>query len=134
MKFQGRVKKILPVRSGVSQKTGNEWKTMPFIFEYYEEDNARFPDSVVLETYDTKVIDNLKEGMEIIVGFGHRTREYEGRWYNELRIYSLESVAKATQQPAAAPQSPQPGSQPQQPVQQPESPQNAAADTDDLPF
>ena len=132
MKFQGRVKKILPARSGVSQKTGNEWKALPFIFEYYENDTDRFPDSVVLETYDTKVIDNLKEGMEIVVGFGHRTREFEGRWYNELRIYSLESVARASQQPTAAPEQPQPGSQPQPAPQAAESPKNDA--DDDLPF
>lgn len=132
MKFQGRVKQILPARSGVSQKTGNEWKALPFIFEYYENDTDRFPDSVVLETYDTKVIEGLKEGMEIVVGFGHRTREYEGRWYNELRIYSLESAARAAVRPAAAPEQPQSGSGPQQAPQAAESPQNDA--DDDLPF
>ena len=132
MKFQGRVKQILPARSGVSQRTGNEWKALPFIFEYYENDTDRFPDSVVLETYDTKVIDALKEGMEIVVGFGHRTREFEGRWYNELRIYSLESVARASQRPAAAPEQTQPGSGPQSATQAAESPQNDA--DDDLPF
>lgn len=132
MKFQGRVKQILPARSGVSQKTGNEWKALPFIFEYYENDTDRFPDSVVLETYDTKVIDNLKEGMEIVVGFGHRTREYEGRWYNELRIYSLESAARASQRPAAASEQPQPGNGPQSAQQAAESPKNGA--DDDLPF
>ncbi len=132
MKFQGRVKQILPVRSGISQKTGNEWKALPFIFEYYENDTDRFPDSVVLETRDTNVINNLKEDMEIVVGFGHRTREYEGRWYNELKIYSLESVARASRQPAAASEQPQPGSGPQPAPQAPESPQNDA--DDDLPF
>lgn len=132
MKFQGRVKKILPLRSGVSQKTGNEWKALPFIFEYFENPTDHYPESVVLETYDTKVIDNLKEGMEIVVDFGHRTREYEGRWYNELRIYSLQSVARASQRPAAAPEQPQPGSQSQPAPQAAESPQNDA--DDDLPF
>lgn len=132
MKFQGRVKQILPARSGISQKTGNEWKALPFIFEYYENETDRFPDCVVLETRDTKVIDNLKEGMEIVVGFGHRVHEYEGRWYNELKIYSLESVARASQRAAAAPEQPQPGSQPQPAPQAAESPQNDA--DDDLPF
>ena len=131
MKFQGRVKKILPIRSGISQRTNNEWKAMPFIFEYFENPTDHYPESVVLETYDTKVIDNLKEGMEIVVGFGHRTREFEGRWYNELRIYSLESVARASQKPAAAPEQPQPGNQPQPASQAAESPKN---DDDDLPF
>ena len=27
MEFQGRIAKVLPVRSGVSQRTGNEWKS-----------------------------------------------------------------------------------------------------------
>ena len=35
MEFIGRVKKILPLRSGISQRTGNEWKSLPFIFENY---------------------------------------------------------------------------------------------------
>ena len=76
MEFQGRIAKLLPVRSGVSQRTGNEWKSLPFIFEYFEHDSDRYADSVMLETFDTNVIDNLQEGMEVRCGFGHRTREY----------------------------------------------------------
>ena len=77
MEFQGRVKKILPLRSGVSQRTGNEWKSLPFIFEYFEHDTDRFADTVLLETFDTNVIDNLKEGMEVICGFGHNAKPRE---------------------------------------------------------
>ena len=102
MEFQGRVKKLLPVRSGVSQRTGNEWKALPFIFEYFENPTDRFADTVLLETFDTNVIDNLKEGMDIRCGFGHRTREYEGKTYNELRLYKIESVRAAQQAPQAA--------------------------------
>jgi len=100
MEFQGRVKKLLPVRSGVSQRTGNEWKALPFVFEYFEEDNKRYPDSVVLETFDTNVIDNLKEGMEVRCSFSHRIREYDGRTYNELRLINIASVKTAANQPA----------------------------------
>ena len=28
MEFQGRIAKILPARTGVSQRTGNEWKSL----------------------------------------------------------------------------------------------------------
>ena len=132
MKFQGRVKKILPIRSGVSQRTGNEWKAMPFIFEYFENPTDHYPESVVLETYDTKVIDALKEGMEIVVGFGHRTREFEGRWYNELRIYSLESVARASQQPPQAAKSAEPSNNP--PGFERPATDDGNGDNDDLPF
>ena len=134
MEFTGQVKKILPVRSGVSQRTGNEWKSLPFIFEYHEHETDRYADTVLLETFDTNVIDNLKEGMDIRCGFGHRTREYEGKTYNELRLYKIESVRGAQAQNAApqAANAPQPNNNPpglERPVTSHENDNN-----DDLPF
>ena len=138
MEFQGRVKQILPLRSGVSQRTGNEWKALPFVFEYYEHDTDRYPDSVLLETFDDKVIEHLKEGMEVRCGFSHRTREYEGKIYNEVRLYKIESV-KGTQQPAQAPNEAPQAAKPAEPNNNPPgferpatSPENG--DNDDLPF
>lgn len=128
MEFQGRIKKVLPLRSGTSQR--GEWQALPFIFEFFEHETDRYADSVVLETFDTNVIDNLKEGMEVICGFGHRTREYEGKTYNELRLYKIESVKKAvvaqqqTQQEIAHPA----------PAQQPNSFIPPTQEEDDLPF
>ena len=101
MEFQGRIAKLLPIRQGVSQRTGNEWKAQPFIFEYFEHESDRYADSVMLETFDTNVIDHLKEGMEVRCGFSHRVREYQGKQYNELRLYKIESVKKGQQQPTA---------------------------------
>ena len=104
MEFQGRIAKLLPIREGVSQRTGNAWKSLPFIFEYFEHDSDRYADSVLLETFDTKVIDNLKEGMEVRCGFGHRTREYtkddKTMIINDIRLYKIESVRKAQNQTA----------------------------------
>ena len=99
MEFTGRVKKLLPIRSGVSQRTGNEWKSLPFVFEYYEHDTDHYPESVVLETFDTKVIDALQEGMEIRCGFGHKARpiQKDGKEIviNEVRLYKFEPVSGA---------------------------------------
>ena len=104
MKFQGRIKKLLPTRQGVSQRTGNEWKAQPVIFEYFESQNDRYADEVLLETFDVNIIPLLKENMEVIIGFGHRVREFtpttgeragQPQYFNDLRIYSMQSVAKA---------------------------------------
>ena len=105
MEFQGRIARLLPIRQGVSQRTGNEWKSLPFIFEYFEHESDRYADSVILETFDTNVIDNLKEGMEVRCGFGHRTREFTKQdgttsIINDIRLYKIESVRKAQNQPA----------------------------------
>ena len=110
MEFQGRIAKLLPIRQGVSQRTGNEWKSLPFIFEYFEHDSDRYADSVMLETFDENVINNLKEGMEVRCGFGHKTREYtkDGKTMiiNDIRLYKIECV-RNVQQPAPAPQAQQ---------------------------
>ena len=102
MEFTGRIAKLLPIREGVSQRTGNAWKSLPFIFEYFEHDSDRYADSVMLETFDTNVIDNLQEGMEVRCGFGHKTREYtkDGKTMiiNDIRLYKIESVRKAQNQ------------------------------------
>ena len=113
MEFEGRVRKILPLRSGTSKSTGNEWKALPFIFEYFEHETDRLADSVILETTDQKVIDNLKEGMEVICDFGHNVREYtpqtgeragQVQYFNNMRLYKIQSIRKA--QESATPQAP----------------------------
>ena len=137
MEFQGRIAKLLPVRSGVSQRTGNEWKSLPFIFEYFEHDSDRYADSVMLETFDEKVINNLQEGMEVRCGFGHRTREYtkddKTIIINDIRLYKINCVRKANTQPAPAPQT---GATPFPPnVDVNGNPiNNEGGETDDLPF
>ena len=136
MEFQGRVKKILPLRSGVSQRTGNEWKTLPFIFEYFENPTDRFADTVLLETFDTNVIDNLKEGMEVICGFDHKVKtvtKQDGTeaTINEMKIYKIESVRAANR----APQGANAPAEAQQTATQPIAVQTAQNDAnDDLPF
>ena len=152
MEFQGRIAKLLPIREGVSQRTGNAWKSLPFIFEYFEHDSDRYADSVLLETFDTKVIDNLKEGMEVRCGFGHKTREFTKQdgttaVINDLRLYKIESVRKAqnqiaqqanvqavTQQPTTQQQAPHAAPFPPQVDQYGNPVQPINPDDDGLPF
>lgn len=129
MEFQGRIRKVLPVKTGTSQRTGNDWRCLPFVFEYFENETDRWPDSVVLETFDEKVIANLQEGMEVCCGFSHRAKEYDGKTFNEIRLYKIESV-KSSEQPAQHPQ-PQPASE--QPAAQHQQ-QQAQEQPDNLPF
>ena len=88
----------------------------------------------MLETFDTKVIENLKEGMTVRCGFGHKTREYEGNVYNEVKLYKIESV-RATQQPAYASQGQQQSVVPEQKINAPTGAENGGEEAqDDLPF
>jgi hypothetical protein len=125
MKFKGRIFKVLDKRSGVSQRTGNEWVSQEFIFEYFENPTDRYSDRVVLGTMDADYIDKIKEGAEVTINFGHNVREYQGRYFNSLRVFNMEFAGDAPQQPAAAaPANVAPSPQPQA----------QGKDDDDLPF
>ena len=124
------------MRQGTSTRTGNEWYAQPFVFEYFENPTDRFADSVVLETFNTDIMPHLKEGLEVICGFGHKAKtvtKQDGTQVtiNEMRLYKFESVqhankaAQAANAPAGA----------QQTAAQPIAVQTAQNDAnDDLPF
>lgn len=136
MEFQGRISKLLSMRQGTSERTGNEWYAQPFVFEYYEHETDRYADSVVLETFDTNIIPHLKEGMEVICGFGHKAKPINKKdgtqtTINEIRLYKIESVKAAQQAPQGANASAA-GNQPTPPFPEPQNPSNDA--NDDLPF
>ena len=117
--------KVLEARKGISEKTGNEWQTQGFIFEYFENPTDRYSDKVYLETFDTKIMDQLEEGMNVRIGFGHHVRDYttkDGKQIviNEIRLYKFEP------QDMKKPQAPTPAPQTKQPQQE--------GGDDDLPF
>lgn len=149
MVFEGKIIRVLPTRGGVSERTGNQWKALPFVFSYYEPGQERVDDRVLLETFDTNVMVQIAkycvkgdDGKAVVengslkltgqipckIGFGHKVREFQNKQgetvtINELRIYSIEIGAASQQQPAA-----QPAPQSQAPF----TPQTE--ENDDLPF
>ena len=131
MEFEGRISKVLPVRSGTRQD-GSEWKALPFVFEYFENPSDRYPDSVLLETTDHDMMRNIgqfvargadkkaivKDGQcELLAeircrcGFSHRVSTFRRKdgsgegMMNNLRPYRLEIIvqaAEATAEPQVA--------------------------------
>ena len=111
MEFQGRIAKVLPMRQGTSTRTGNEWYAQPFVFEYFENPTDRWSDKVLLSIMGERIREaDLHEGDEVIVGFGPNTREWNGKYFNDVRCYKLEKVAKPADNGASgAPATPQQG-------------------------
>ena len=130
MEFEGQIIKVLPKRSGTSERTGNPWETQGFVFEYKEHDTDPWHDRVYLETFDTNIMGNLVEGAIAKIGFRHRTEDYNGRTYNRVTMNSFVLVGKPMDGEAAVAQQ-----QTQQPAPQPSpQPQGQEEGTDDLPF
>lgn len=57
MEFEGRILRVLPAKSGTSAK--GEWKTLPFVFEYFEKAEQRWSDKILLETFDQGIMGQI---------------------------------------------------------------------------
>ena len=160
MEFEGRISRVLPVRSGTSQR--GEWKALPFVFEYFETGDQRWPDRVLLETFDTNIMAQigayLKKGtdgkavvengecvlqyeLKCRIGFSHSVRSFDRQdgtkaTVNDIRCYKFEIAGQQGQQPAAhqapAQQPPIPAAPPT--ATPPFPPQSTTREPDDLPF
>ena len=104
MEFKGRIYKVLDEQTGTN-KEGKVWRRLEFIFEYFENENDRYSDKVVLSIMNDR-IDQYKpqENDNVLIGFGHNVREYQGRWYNELRMYKYEHLVNDQSKEAEAEQ------------------------------
>ena len=155
MEFEGRIIRVLPVRSGTSQR--GEWKALPFVFEYFESQDQRWSDKVLLETFDTNIMAQigayLKKGadgkaivengecvllgeLKCKCGFSHSVRTFDRQdgtkaTVNDVRLYKFEVIAQGA---AAQPQAQQPAFQPQPQMPFGAPPQQGGGETDDLPF
>jgi len=143
MNFEGRIYKVFPVQSGTSSR--GEWMKQDFIFEYFEQPTDRYADRVLLSVMNDRIKEyDLHEGDEVIIGFGHNTREYQGRYFNDVRMYHFEKVVKVEKDAAAQPQPTENTQQPQQATlfdqpqvsqsNTPQAPTAATQDSEDLPF
>lgn len=122
MEFNGRIARVLPVRSGTS-KNGGEWKALPFVFEYFESADQRWSDKVLLETMDrnmmTQISQYLQKGpdgkvvtengemkltaeVNVKVGFSHSVGEFQKTdgtrgIVNNIRVYRMEILSNGQQ-------------------------------------
>ena len=142
MEFRGRIYKMLPLTTG-TRNDGTTWQRQDFVFEYFENDDARWSDKVLLYAMGDNIGRyDLHEGEEVIIGFEHKVKEYNGRFFNDLRVYKLEKVAVTQQQtqqtapymPGAAPYMPGAAAQMQGAAAQIQGAAPQAGKKDGLPF
>lgn len=117
MKLQGRVKKLMAVRSGVS-RVGNAWKAQDFIFEYFDNDEEHYAETVLLNVRGEKIDElSLHEGDEIEVDLRCTVRSYGEKLYNEPYARNVVVVKSKWQKVQE---------EPEQPATQPTEEQKAA--------
>lgn len=142
MEIQGKIIAALEPRGGVSQRTGNEWKSQEFVIETHD----TYPKKCVFRVFgsDRLANFNIKVGEELLVSFDIDAHEWNGRWFNDVSAWKVERVdpnaaqAAAPAPSAAAPQSYAPASQTAAQASASQAPFPPAPEgdgsADDLPF
>lgn len=94
MELTGKIIAVLPAREGVS-KAGNPWKTQEYVLETHEQ----YPRKMCFNLFGADKIEqfNIQIGEELTVSFDIDCREWQGRWFNDIRAWKIERAN--TEQP-----------------------------------
>ena len=132
MELTGRIIAVMEPRGGVSARTGNSWMTQEYVIEV----PGQYPKRCVFNIFGEVRIKqfNIQMNEDITIQFDIDAREYNGRWFNDIRAYNVVrgQAAPMAGAPVASPFPPQQtaAAAPFPPAQEPASEGSA----DDLPF
>ncbi len=87
MDLTGKIIAVLEPRGGVSNRTGNNWKSQDFVIEV----PGQYPKKCVFTVFGEDRISqfNIQMGEELTVSFDIDAHEYNGRWFNDIRAYNV---------------------------------------------
>lgn len=87
MELHGKVVEILPLRNGVSQRTGEQWSSQGFVLEM----DGQYLRRARLNLWGIDRIQaaNLQLGQYITAKFEIEAHEHNGDWYNDCRVYDI---------------------------------------------
>ena len=88
MRITGKISQVLPLQQGVSNH-GVEWRKQTIVVVEADPSIA-FPNEVALDLFNDRIpVTQLTVGQRVDVHFGIRTREYNGRVYNDVNVVKL---------------------------------------------
>lgn len=120
MEITGKIIQILPEETGEGRN--GPWKKQNFILETQDQ----YPKKVCISVWGDKVnLNNFGENTEITASINIESREYNSRWYTDVKAWKIVK----TQEDAPGPQG-----DTQVPPDNTIPPEPADSDLDDLPF
>ena len=87
MELTGKVIAVMEARSGTSARTGNAWMTQEYVIEI----PGQFPKRCAFSIFGEDRIKqfNIQNGEDITIQFDIDARQYNGRWFNDIRAYNV---------------------------------------------
>lgn len=88
MQVTAKLIQLLPLQTGTG-KSGSAWKKQDIIVET----NAQYPKKICISIWGDKIDRSvLQEGAVLNISFDVESREYNGRWYTDVKAWKIESA------------------------------------------
>ena len=122
MELTGKLISIMPRQTG--QGNRGEWVRQDFLIETTDQ----YPRKIIVSAWGERAqeLEAYKPGNSVSIDINLESREYNGRWYTDVRVWRF-------RKPSADIQEPQ-GYRTQDNVPLPETPDPEPDQIDDLPF
>lgn len=96
MEINGKVFKVLPAETGEGKN--GPWKKQQVVLET---DNGRFPKKIAIQFWGDLVNnDAFTEGNDLSVEFDIESREFNGKWYTDVKAWRINKSTGNTPPPA----------------------------------
>ena len=84
VEIKGKIIEILPEKSG--QSANGEWRKQ----EYILETDSNYPKKICFMAWGDKIGEfNLQQGENVEVSVDLESREYNGRWYTDVKAWKV---------------------------------------------
>lgn len=126
LELEGRIARKLSVQTGTSAR--GAWSKQEFIFEYQE---GNYPAQICMNVWGEEKVRELEKYQvndKVKISFNLSSREFNGRWYTDVRAWRIEPSGA---QPQGGYNQPAPV---QSDIPMPSADDMSAPVDDDLPF
>lgn len=84
MEMTGKITQVLPEKSGTSAR--GPWRKQEYVLEL----PGDFPKQVCFMVWGDRIEQlGIREGQELTVSFDLESREYNGRWYTDVKAWRV---------------------------------------------
>ena len=97
MEIIGKLLQKLELQSGIG-RTGNSWQKQEFVIETSEQ----YPKKICANLWGDKLdmLDTVNIGDTVKLSFSIESREYNGKWYTDIKAWKIEPATEVPAQPA----------------------------------
>ena len=93
MEIKGNILEILPEKTGTSEK--GDWRKQ----EYILETEGQYPKKICFMIWNDKIDHfNIKQGENIIASVDIESREYNGKWYTDIKAWKVTKTSEFTEE------------------------------------